>query len=135
MPTATEEGTIAALTDWISEVGAKVKAGEPLTPGDELWLDYDGIELMPVEPTIGFEAGPPCWEPVDIDGDRAEVRIRRPATTDWGYDIIISGGAAVNPVMLAAGRPHELADLAAALHTFPAGSMRLVIDVALLPVA
>jgi hypothetical protein len=129
VPTATEDGTIAALTEWITDVGTKVAAGEALTPGDELWLEYDGIELMPVEPTIGFEAGPSSWEPVDVDGDRALVRIRRPAATDWGYDIIISGGAAVNPAMLAAGRPHELADLASALHTFPVGPMRLVIDV------
>ncbi|MDJ0961755.1 MAG: glucosylglycerol hydrolase [Acidimicrobiia bacterium] len=129
VPTATEAGTLASLTDWIDDVGSRVGAGGPLLPGDELWLDYDGIELMPVEPTIGFEAGTPSWEPIDADGDRAVVTIRRPATTDWGYDIIISGGAAVNPAMLASGRPHELADLAVALHNFPGGPMRLVIDV------
>jgi hypothetical protein len=48
VPTATEEGTLAALTSWISDVAAKVESGEPLAPGDELWLEYDGIELMPV---------------------------------------------------------------------------------------
>jgi hypothetical protein len=129
IPTATERGTISALTTWISEIGARMSKGEPLSPGDELWLEYDGIELMPVEPTIGFEAGPPSWELVNAGTDKAVVRIRRPETTDWGYDVIISGGAAVNPAMLTAGRPYELADLAVALHTFPTGPMRLVVDV------
>jgi hypothetical protein len=129
VPTATQRGTLAALTEWIEEVGRRIIAGEALSPADELWLEYDGIELMPVEPTIGFEAGPAFWEPIHTDGDAATVRLRRPTTTDWGYDVIISGGAAVNPTLLDAGRPHELVDLAAALHDFPTGPMRLAVDV------
>jgi len=129
VPTATEAGTIVALTDWIRLVASKVESGDELSPSDELWLDYDGVELMPVEPTIGFEAGPTSWEPVSVAADQATVLVRRPATTNWGYDVMIAGSAAVNPAILAKGRPHELADLAAALHNFPGSPMRLVIDV------
>ena len=129
VPTATEEGTIAALTEWISDVAERVAAGAELSPGDEVWLEYDGIELMPVEPTIGFEAGPPAFAELEVDDDRLVARLEHLTTTDGGYDIIISGGAAVNPAILQAGRPYELADLAAALHAFPGRSMRLVIDV------
>jgi hypothetical protein len=42
-----------------------------------------------------------------------------PDTTNWGYDVVIAGMAAVNPVLLETGRPDELVDLAAVLHNFP----------------
>ena len=123
--TATPEGTLAALTRRINAVAEQVRSGADLSPADEIWLAYDAIELMPVEPTIEYEAGPPFWQETD---QSAEVRLQRPDIRNWGYDVIISGSAAVNPAILETGRPHELSDLAAALHAFPGGPIRLILD-------
>ena len=129
VPTATESGTLAGLTRRLTEVAAKLEAGSSLDPGDELWLGYDSIQLMPVEPTIRREAGPADFEVVEAAADRLVARVRRPTTTNWGYDVVIGGSAAVNPAILDAGRPHELAELAETLHTFPTGPIGLVLDV------
>jgi hypothetical protein len=128
VPTATSAGTIAGLTRRIRDVGERFRAGEPPAPADEIWLEYDAIQLMPVEPTIEYEAGPRFWEE-DASGAEVTVRARRPDMTDWGYDVVISGSGTVNPALLETGRPHELVDLAAALHGFPAGPIRLIFDV------
>jgi hypothetical protein len=56
------------------------------------------------------------------------VDLRRPDTTNWGYDVVIAGSAAVNPALLETGRPDELVDLAVALHRFPRPK-RLIFDV------
>ncbi|MDX1691677.1 MAG: glucosylglycerol hydrolase, partial [Acidimicrobiia bacterium] len=128
VPTATGEGTLAALADHYRSLADRVRSGEQLAPDDEIWLGYDAVELMPVEPTITFETGPPVFA-VDAHGHRATVTARRPDTTNWGYDVVIAGGAAVNPAMLRTGRPHELAELAEVLHGFPGGPIALVLDV------
>jgi hypothetical protein len=52
------------------------------------------------------------------------VSLLRPDTTNWGYDVVISGMAAVNPVLLESGRPDELVDLAAVAAQFPVESRR-----------
>jgi hypothetical protein len=57
------------------------------------------------------------------------VSLLRPDTTNWGYDVVISGMAAVNPVLLESGRPDELIDLAATLHGFPSKPKKLIFDV------
>ncbi|MDX1691708.1 MAG: glucosylglycerol hydrolase, partial [Acidimicrobiia bacterium] len=71
VPTATSEGTLAALTDHYRALAARVVANET-GPDDDVWLGYDAVELMPVEPTITFETGPPMFA-ADVDGDRATV--------------------------------------------------------------
>ncbi len=125
--TATGSGTLAALTQRINEVAARIEADEQLDPSDEIWLDYEAVELMPVEPTIEHEGQPGFWVETDRYDDRVGVELHRPRVANWGYDLPIIGGAAVNPSILATGRPHELADLAVALHRFPK-PIRLILD-------
>jgi hypothetical protein len=69
---------------------------------------------------------------LDRDRDGRGLGHRRPAppdTTNWGYDVVIAGMAAINPALLETGRPDELVDLAAALHTFPGAPKKLILDV------
>jgi hypothetical protein len=58
------------------------------------------VQLLPVEPTTVYEAGPDFWTEIEDDDDRLLVDIRRPDTTNWGYDVVINGMAAINPSLL-----------------------------------
>jgi hypothetical protein len=127
--TATPGGTLASLARHLRGLAERVRGGRHLAPSDRIWLEYEAVELMPVEPIVTFEAGPPAWEETDTGDDAIEVLARRLPTTDWGYDVVIAGSGAVNPALLETGRPHELADLAAALHEFPGGPIALILDV------
>ena len=133
VPTATLGGTLASLTRYVSALAERVDRNEALTPADRLWLGHDSVQLLPVEPTTGYEAGPPFWNEGEGDGegdgDGITVDLRRPDTTNWGYDVVIAGSAGVNPCLLESGRPDELVDLAAALHDFPGTPKKLVFDV------
>ncbi|EKE45048.1 hypothetical protein OCGS_0743 [Oceaniovalibus guishaninsula JLT2003] len=130
VPTATAGGTLASLTRHFQRLGDRVSAGLPLDPFDEIYLGYDAVQLLPVEPTTVHEAGPEFWtEEPDADADRVTVSLTRPDTTNWGYDIVIAGMATVNPVLLESGRPDELVDLAAVLHNFPSRPKMLILDV------
>ncbi|MDU8943629.1 glucosylglycerol hydrolase [Ovoidimarina sediminis] len=129
IPTATAGGTLASLTRHIERIAARVENGLALEPADELFVGYDAVQPLPVEPTTVFETGPGFWAEEVLDGDVAEVTLTRPSTTNWGYDVVISGMATVNPVLLESGRPDELIDLAAALHGFPGGPKKLILDV------
>ena len=129
VPTATAGGTIAALTRRFERLAERVRAGLPLEPDDRLYLGYDAVQLLPVEPTTVYEAGPDFWEETEASDKEVTVDLRRPDTTNWGYDIVISGMGTVNPVLLETGRPDELVDLAAALHTFPTKPKMLIFDV------
>ena len=126
--TATHGGTLADLTDLYAALAEKVRRGETPTPGERVFLGYDAVQLMPVEPVIENPAAPPCFVLEGEPGAEA-ARLRRPATLDWGYDTAIFGAAAVSPALLRSGRPDELVDLAAVLHTFPGKPMRLILDV------
>ena len=130
VPTATAGGTIASLARQFERLAERLKGDLPKDPMDEIFLGYDAVQLLPVEPTTVYETGPAFWEetPVDDEGE-VEVELIRPDTTNWGYDVVISGMATVNPVLLESGRPDELADLAAALHNFPKKPKMLVFDV------
>ena len=150
VPTATAGGTLASLASWFEHLAGRVRGGAELTPHEQAFLGYDAVQLLPVEPTTVYETGPGFWEPVadpaggtadgaggpavgtsanGSSGDEVTVELRRPDTTNWGYDVPIAGSAAVNPTLLASGRPDELVDLATALHTFPDRPIRLVADV------
>ena len=133
---ATEGGTIADLTRVVRRVAGKVVAGDPLTPFERCFTEYDAIQPLPLEPTIEREGGPRPWSPVAGPGGAAspdaahevEVALRRPDVHDWGYDVAFVGMGATNPALLASGRPDELVDLAVALHTFPGRPMMLILD-------
>jgi len=145
VPTATSGGTLASLARFYERLARHVAQGRALTPEEQVYSSYDAVQLLPVEPTTVYEQGPGFFEILDpaADGEgeerevAAELRdvdevtatLRRPDTTNWGYDVVIAGSAAVNPTLLETGRPDELVDLAVALHTFPGQPIRLIADV------
>ncbi|WP_300059209.1 glucosylglycerol hydrolase [uncultured Roseobacter sp.] len=129
VPTATAGGTLASLTRHYQRLAERVARGLPMEPADQLFLGYDAVQLLPVEPTTVYEAGPDFWQESDPTSDSVSVSLLRPDTTNWGYDVVISGMATVNPVLLETGRPDELVELAATLHTFPSKPKALIFDV------
>ena len=129
VPTATPGGTLASLTRQIERIAARVEGGHPLEPADELFIGYDAIQPLPLEPTTVYEAGPDFWTETEEAGDSVTVQLQRPNTTNWGYDVVIAGMATVNPILLESGRPDELVGLITALHTFPGGPKKLILDV------
>lgn len=128
-PTATQGMTLASLTRHFEYLAEHVRRGGEMAPADRIFLGYDAIQLMPVEPTTVYEAGPDFWRDLDVGAGALAVELRRPDTTNWGYDVVISGMGAVNPALLETGRPDELVDFAAALHNFPTGPKKLIFDV------
>lgn len=132
VPTATAGGTVASLARHFEHLADRVRRGFEPEPADRIYLGYDAIQLLPVEPTTVYESGPDFWteeEGADeADAEILTVDLRRPDTTNWGYDVVIAGMAAVNPALLETGRPDELVDLAVALHNFPRPK-RLILDV------
>jgi hypothetical protein len=56
------------------------------------------------------------------------VSLLRPDTTNWGYDVVISGMAAVNPVLLETGRPTSCRPGRRAAQ-FPSKPKKLIFDV------
>jgi hypothetical protein len=128
VPTATAGGTLASLTRHYQRLAGRVERGLPLEPADRLFLGYDAVQLLPVEPTTVYETGPDFWREEEAE-DGLTVSLLRPDTTNWGYDVVIAGMATVNPALLESGRPDELVDLAATLHTFPSKPKRLILDV------
>ncbi len=129
VPTATASMSLAGLTRHINTLAERVQHGAELEPADRIFLGYDAVQLLPVEPTTVYEAGPDFWTELEDQGDRLAVDIRRPDTTNWGYDVVITGMAAINPSLLESDRPDELVDLAAALHNFPGAPKKLILDV------
>ncbi|MHA6323863.1 glucosylglycerol hydrolase [Roseivivax sp. CAU 1753] len=129
VPTATAGGTLADLTRQFERLAARVAAGLPLEPADQLFMGYDSVQLLPVEPTTVYETGPDFWQERAGPDDQVTVSLLRPDTTNWGYDTVIAGMATVNPCLLETGRPDELVDLACVLHSFPDRPKKLVLDV------
>ncbi|NNF23224.1 MAG: hypothetical protein HKN63_00250 [Rhodobacteraceae bacterium] len=128
IPTATAGGTLASLTRRFERLAERVRKDLPSEAEDQLYLGYDAVQLLPVEPTTVYETGPAFWQETG-NADSLHVDLIRPDTTNWGYDVVISGMGAVNPVLLESGRPDELVDLAAALHNFPTRPKMLILDV------
>ncbi|WP_099826426.1 glucosylglycerol hydrolase [Oceaniglobus indicus] len=129
VPTATAGGTLASLTRHYERLSQRVADGLPLEPADQLFLGYEAVQLLPVEPTTVYETGPGFWQESEPDDATVTVSLTRPNTTNWGYDIVISGMATVNPILLESGRPDELVDFAAVLHNFPKRKKKLIFDV------
>lgn len=155
VPTASAAGTISGLDRIYTVIADKLRSGIDLVAEEEPFVGYDAVQLLPVEPTIEYEAGPSFWSevavespgvdrkddregapgdiPEDIDGaDRSDylaVDLLRPDMTNWGYDILISASSAVNPTLLETARPDELVDFSATLHNFPTGPIKLIFDV------
>lgn len=131
IPTASSGGTCASLMRVYNTIANKIKTGQELLPHEQNYLAFDGIQPLPVEPTIEYEVGPRFWDEVgnDATSETVKVNLRRPDMTNWGYDILISGSATVNPVLLKKNRPDELVDLVATLHNFPGKPIKVILDV------
>lgn len=131
VPSASGSGTLAGLTRIYNAIAHKLRNGQALLPYEQNYIGYDAVQLLPIEPIIEYEAGPAFWEEIGDDptSATARIRLRRPDMTNWGYDIVISGSAAVNPVLLKTDRPDELVDFAATLHNFPGKPIKLIFDV------
>ncbi len=131
--TASSGGTLASLTRSLERIAQRARSGQQLPPADAVWLGYDAVQLMPVHPTVVFEAGPSFFERATKDQDAlaktVSYTLRRPTTTNWGYDVVISGCGAINPALLETRRPDELVDLLEVLHGFPGGGIKVVVDV------
>ncbi|MFP4394831.1 MAG: glucosylglycerol hydrolase [Anaerolineales bacterium] len=131
--TASPEGTLAGLTRIYQEIGQKMTAGEPLTAAEQNYIAYDAIQLMPIEPTIEYEAGPAFWQPLENDPQAQDeaftVALRSPDMTNWGYDIMTVASPAPNPAVMDSQRPDELVDLIAALHNFPGQPIMMIFDI------
>ena len=125
---ATPEGTLAALARRITAASRNVAAGGD-DPSDRIWMSYDSIELLPVEPLIEYEGDEGYWTESDAGGDTVSVTVGRPDMLNWGYDIPICGSGTVTPTLLETGRPHELLDFVAAMHNLPTGPIRVIFDI------
>mgnify|MGYP006269202045 CR=1 FL=1 len=127
--TASEEGSLRGLNEIYQQISNKLANGEELTPAEENYIGYEGLQLMPIEPTIEYEVGPGFWQEEKSQTDKVEIKVTKPDIINWGYDVVISGSSAVNPSILGSGRPDEFVDLISTLHNFSNGPIKVVIDV------
>ncbi|MGK7921702.1 MAG: glucosylglycerol hydrolase [Trichodesmium sp.] len=131
--TASPEGTLEGLTKIYQRVSDKIKAKETLTPAEENYVGYGGIQLLPTEPTIEFRTEySPESEFFTFMGEEEEnikVKLTKPNTQDWGYDVPLLGSSTTNPAMLGTLRPDEVVDFIATLHNFSGGPIQLIYDI------
>lgn len=134
--TATHGGTLADLAELYRGLGEKVRAGAPLSPAERAFVGYDAVQLLPLEPVPEDRTRPPRFEAFEApeDGDTVFAALRFERGAQWGFDAPLFGAAALQPALLRSGRPDELVDLSAALHTFPGKPMGLFLDLRLAPV-
>ena len=143
VPTASAEGTLAGLTRIYREIAEKVRTDQPLSPAEQNYIGYDAVQLLPTEPTIEYRSedgerhffsfdegdetvygtlGPVCTaEPL-------EIKLRRPNTQNWGYDVPILGSSTTNAALLSSLRPDEVLDFIAELHNFPGTPIQVIYD-------
>ena len=134
--TASPEGSFAGLNRLYQRIAAKLEKNEPIAPAEQNYLDYDAIQLLPIEPTIEYlQEDSVEGEFFKIEGtgvDRGaakfDIRLRKPNAQNWGYDIPILGASAPNPSILETLRPQELVDLIATLHNFPGKPIQVIFD-------
>ncbi|TVR14739.1 MAG: hypothetical protein EA391_12295 [Balneolaceae bacterium] len=129
---STNEGTIHELAMRFQQTGINIQKDLPLTTFQTYLAGFDGVELMPIEPVIQNTEHHKFWTQVHEPGestDELTIHLRRPSVTNWGYDTPLYGAASVNPSLLSTGRPHELLQLIETLHNFPAGPVKLLLDV------
>ncbi len=144
--TASPNGYLSGLTALYRELARKLTAGEELSAAETNFLGYDAVQLLPTEPTVEYRGGlgeaagffvlestahgvvDPETEGIVRESGTVSVRLRRPDLQNWGYDVVIFGGAATNPALLETLRPDELVEFIATLHTFPTGPIRVIYD-------
>ena len=130
--TASPEGTIQGLNRIYQSIAHKIKTKQPLTPGEQNYIGYEAIELLPTEPTIEYrdEYSPESefFTFVGEEDDVVEIELYKPNTQDWGYDVPILGSSTTNPALLSTLRPDEVVDFIATLHNFPTQPIQLIYD-------
>ena len=127
--TSTAQGTLEGLTEHYQKLAQKITQKEPLTPAESAYLGYDAVQLMPVEPTIEFEAGVAFWQCDSTEPGQCQIKLKAPDMTNWGYDVMTLGSPSVAATVLGSKRPDELVDLIATLHTFPGQPIRVIFDI------
>lgn len=139
--TATEEGTLQALTRRYQEIGKKIQSNidagaadiyKGLSPADLNFIGFDSIELTPEVPpaereAVESETGE-FFRIIRQDEESVTVQIKRPDISNWGYDTPILGSAAVNPSILETLRPNEFLAFIETLHTMPDKPIQICID-------
>lgn len=139
--TATKEGTLQALTDKYKLIAEKLNNNidsndiYSCLSYDELnYVCYDTIELTPEVPPAEREGCPNELgeffeiKEVSDSSNTVTIGLKKPNISDWGYDTPIIGTAAVNPSILATGRPHEFLEFIETLHTLPGKPIQLSLD-------
>lgn len=143
--TATEEGTIAALTARYRHIAQQVRQnlaqGLPMYDGlslaDKNLVGFDTLELTPEVPPVEREGNTcPTGEFFQIvagddQDDTITVALKKPDISNWGYDTPIIGTASVNPSILQTCRPFELIELIETLHTMPGRPIQISLDAVL----
>jgi len=130
--TASPRGTFRGLTEIYRQITNKIKNNQPLTPKEQVFAAYDGIQLMPVEPVIENPNEKPFWNIVNrVDEENSDLSIivRHPNMINWGYDILIFGSCAINATMLETGRPDEFIEFLEVMHNFPGKPIKVTIDI------
>ena len=128
IPTATRGGTIADLAETYEQIGARLRKGEKLAPAEQVYVDYDAIQPLPIDPTIEKPGELPTFavlETVDEMEGLVSVLLHHPENLNWGYDNIVASSSATNPTLLRTRRPDELVRLSEALHNLPEPIMLL----------
>jgi hypothetical protein len=138
--TATEAGTLEALTARYRAIGAKLQANldagrdlyADLSPAELNFVAFDTIELTPEVPPAEREAirtqTGEFFQFPDDGAERVTVQLKRPDISNWGYDTPILGSAAVNPSILGSLRPNEFLEFVETIHLLPGRPIQLCID-------
>jgi hypothetical protein len=141
--TASPAGTFEGLTNLYHSIAEKIRKNQSLLPHEENYIGYDAVQLLPVEPTIEyrkeFETESTMFlierdKPRQNVGilppmNRIPVKLFKPNTQDWGYDVPILGSSTTNPAILGTLRPDELFDFISVLHNFPPKPIQLIYDI------
>ncbi len=145
--TASPNGFLSGLTLVYQAIAKKIQNNEALTTAEQNFIDYDAVQLLPIEPTVEYR-GPhdlghgffifndddldemdPDTEEIEREPGDIKITLKKPDTQNWGYDIVIFGCSATDPSVLESLRPDELIDFIATLHTFPTGPIQVIFDI------
>ncbi|WP_373531947.1 glucosylglycerol hydrolase [Vampirovibrio sp.] len=141
--TATQEGTLAALTEHYQALAEKIRnnlaqGNDPyagFTAAEQNWVAFDTVELTPEVPPVERESeSSPSGEffKITAPGENTiTVTLKKPDISNWGYDTPIIGTGAVNPSILRSGRPHEFLALVETLHNMPHRPIQISLDAVL----
>jgi hypothetical protein len=72
----------------LQRIAERLRRDLPLEDGDELYMGYDAVQLLPVEPTTVYETGPSFWQEFSRDEshchvDPAATQTPRTGATTW----------------------------------------------------